>query len=300
MLFGCFPSVGKSTILTKLTETKSETAAYEFTTLTCIPGVIQYKGARVQLLDTPGIIEGAAHGKGRGRQVIAVAKTADLILMMLDASKGEQQKMLLENELEMVGLRVNKVPPNIYFKVKPSGGLAFTATCPVTHLNDKVIRTILHEYKIFNAEIVVRCDATVDEFIDVVEGKRAYVKCLYVYNKIDQLTIEEVDRLARLENSVVISCNLDLNLEYLVDKIWEYLDLVRVYTKRRGEFPDFTEPLIMRQGSTVENVCRGLHRDLVDQFKYSLVWGRSGKHTPQRVGLSHSLLDEDVIQIVKK
>src|SRR3990167_1980182 len=71
-----FPSVGKSTILTKLTDTQSEQAAYEFTTLTCIPGVIHYQGSTIQLLDLPGIIEGASQGKGRGRQVVAVARTS--------------------------------------------------------------------------------------------------------------------------------------------------------------------------------------------------------------------------------
>jgi uncharacterized protein len=64
-----FPSVGKSTLLSELTSTESEAAAYEFTTLTCIPGVIHYKGTKIQLLDLPGIIEGASQGKGRGRQV---------------------------------------------------------------------------------------------------------------------------------------------------------------------------------------------------------------------------------------
>jgi small GTP-binding protein len=82
-----FPSVGKSTLLTKLTGTFSKVAAYEFTTLTCVPGVIRYKGAKIQLLDLPGIIEGAKDGKGRGKQVIAVARTCNLIIVVLDATK---------------------------------------------------------------------------------------------------------------------------------------------------------------------------------------------------------------------
>lgn len=123
-----FPSVGKSTLLTKLTPAESAAASYEFTTLTCVrkrgglhnlrcptrpsrpppthtaesyppvdpptqvPGYIEYAGSRIQLLDLPGIIEGASGGKGRGKQVIAVARSSDLVLMMLDASKGERQR----------------------------------------------------------------------------------------------------------------------------------------------------------------------------------------------------------------
>ena len=82
-----FPSVGKSTLLTSLTGTRSEAAAYEFTTLTCIPGTMKYKGARIQVLDLPGIIEGAADNRGRGRQVIGTARTCNLILIVLDSGK---------------------------------------------------------------------------------------------------------------------------------------------------------------------------------------------------------------------
>ena len=143
-----FPSVGKSTLLSALTPTKSLAAAYEFTTLTCIPGqywsfwhrlnnfpgVIHYKDTKIQLLDLPGIIEGAAHGRGRGRQVIAVAKSSDLILMVLDAAKGEDQKKKLSRELEMVGLRLNKNPPDVNFVVTKTGGLRFNSTVRLTHL----------------------------------------------------------------------------------------------------------------------------------------------------------------------
>jgi small GTP-binding protein len=104
-----FPSVGKSTLLNALTTTESECAAYEFTTLTCIPGVMRYNGSKIQVLDLPGIIEGAAHGAGRGREVIAVARGADAILIVLDAGKEglNRHREILEKELETVGIRLN-------------------------------------------------------------------------------------------------------------------------------------------------------------------------------------------------
>lgn len=295
-----FPSVGKSTLLNILTHTHSESAAYEFTTLTCIPGVIEYQGANIQLLDLPGIIEGAAQGKGRGRQVISVAKTSDLILMMLDATKGEIQKTLLEAELESVGIRLNTRPPNIYFKQKKGGGISFNSTVPLTKCSEKLAQLILHEYKIFNAEILFREDCTSDEFVDVILGTRAYMNCLYVYNKIDTVNMEEVDRLARLPHSVVISCGMKLNMDNFLEKVWEHLALVRVYTKKRGERPDFDGGLILRKNPSVEHVCHVIHRTLAAGFKYALVWGMSAKYSPQRVGISHIMKHEDVIQIVKK
>ena len=82
-----FPSVGKSTLMSKLTGQHSEVAAYEFTTLTTVPGQIMCNGAAIQMLDLPGIIQGAKDGKGRGRQVIAVAKTCHLIFIVLDVNK---------------------------------------------------------------------------------------------------------------------------------------------------------------------------------------------------------------------
>uniref|UniRef100_A0A8C2RE69 Developmentally regulated GTP binding protein 2 n=1 Tax=Capra hircus TaxID=9925 RepID=A0A8C2RE69_CAPHI len=275
-----FPSVGKSTFLSLMTSTASEAASYEFTTLTCIPGVIEYKGANIQLLDLPGIIEGAAQGKGRGRQVIAVARTADVVIMMLDATKGEVQRSLLEKELESVGIRLNKHKPNIYFKPKKGGGISFNSTVTLTQCSEKLVQLILHEYKIFNAEVLFREDCSPDEFIDVIVGNRVYMPCLYVYNKIDQISMEEVDRLARKPDSVVISCGMKLNLDYLLEMLWEYLALTCIYTKKRGQRPDFTDAIILRKGASVEHVCHRIHRSLASQFKYALVWMHSIRNLP--------------------
>ncbi|CAI5929344.1 unnamed protein product [Closterium sp. NIES-64] len=227
-----FPSVGKSTLLTVLTGTRSEAAAYEFTTLTCIPGIINYNDTKIQLLDLPGIIEGASQGKGRGRQVIAVAKSSDLVLMVLDASKSDAHRQILTKELESVGLRLNKQPPNIYFKKKKTGGISFNSTGPLTHIDEKLCYQILHEYKIHNAEVLFREDSTVDDLIDVIEGNRKYIRCLYVYNKIDVMGIDDVDRLARQPHSVVISANLEVRLGWERGKgNCKYIRCLYVYNK---------------------------------------------------------------------
>mmetsp|Transcript_794 Transcript_794/g.2589 ORF Transcript_794/g.2589 Transcript_794/m.2589 type:complete len:368 (+) Transcript_794:262-1365(+) len=297
-----FPSVGKSTLLNRLTGTFSEVASYEFTTLTCIPGVIRYNGAKIQLLDLPGIIEGAKDGKGRGRQVISTARTCNVILIVLDAMKPITHKRLIEHELDGFGIRLNQKPPKISINKKQQGGITFTATCETTHLDIDTVRTICHEYRIMNAHVKADGDYTDEELIDVIEGNRIYTPAIYVCNKIDQISMEELDLLDKMEHYCPVSGHHQWNLDGLLDMTWDYLQLNRVYTKPKGIDPNWDEPVVLRKegGSTVEDLCNKLHRNLIKSFKYALVWGSSVKHRPQRVGKDHVLHDEDVIQIVKK
>jgi uncharacterized protein len=97
-----------------------------------------------------------------------------------------------------------------------------------------------------------------------------------------------------------MSCELDLGIQDVVDQCWKMLRLIRIYTKRKSIAPDFSEALIVRSGSTIEDVCDSIHRTLKEQFKYALVWGASAVHVPQRVGLGHVVADEDVVHIGTK
>lgn len=292
-----FPSTGKSTLLNKMTGAQSYVSEVEFSTLTAMSASYSYNGAKIEMRDMPGIIEGASSGRGRGKQVIAAARNSDTIIMMLDASRGDAHRKLLTHELEACRIRLNKTKPNISFKVKKTGGFKFTATCPLSHLSEKLVYDICKDDKVFNVEIVVREDATVDDFLDVMRPNVVYMPCLYVYNKIDNICLEDVDRLARMPHSCVISCELNLNLDELKRKIWDHLEICRIYTKKRGERPSLEDPLILKKGATVEEVCRQIHKDMVKTFKYALVWGTSTAHNPQRVGLRFGVDDEDVVQV---
>ena len=220
--------------------------------------------------------------------------------MVLDATKRAEQRALLEAELEAVGIRLNREPPNIYLKSKSAGGMKITFQNPPKYLDQKMLYNILRDYKILNCEVLVRDEnATVDDFIDVImKDHRKYIRCLYVYNKIDSVSVDYLDELAREPNTVVMSCELDLGVQDVVERCWQELRLMRIYTKRQGIEPAFDEALIVRSNSSIEDVCDQIHRTLKETFKYALVWGASAKHVPQRVGLAHTVGDEDVVQIV--
>ncbi|OCF33936.1 cytoplasmic protein [Kwoniella heveanensis CBS 569] len=293
-----FPSVGKSTLMSKLTGTHSEAASYEFTTLTTVPGTLTQNGARIQVLDLPGIIEGAKDGKGRGRQVIAVARTCNLIFIVLDVLKPLNDLAILTNELEGFGIRLNKKPPAITVKKKESGGIAITNTVPLTKIDAQEIRAVLGEYKMSNAAVSIhQPDATIEDFIDVVEGNRVYVPAIFVLNKIDAISIEELDLLYKIPNSVPISSKMWLNIDELREVMWDKLNLVRIYTKPRGQQPDYSSPVVLRRGRcTVEDFCNAIHKEIVKQFRNAMVWGTSAKHARgQKVGLDHVLEDEEQV-----
>lgn len=298
-----FPSVGKSTLMSKLTGTHSEVSEIDFTTLTTVPGTLKVHGAPIQILDLPGIIEGANDGRGRGRQVIAVARTCNLIFIVLDVLKPLGDKKIIESELEGFGIRLNKKPPAILVRKKDKGGIAITNTVPLTNIDQEEIKAVLSEYKLSNVDVTIRQpNMTADDLVDVIEGNRVYIPALYVLNKIDAISIEELDLLYKIPYSVPISSREWLNIDELSEKMWDALELVRVYTKPRGQSPDYSAPVVLRRGRcSVEDFCNAIHKEIAKQMKYAVVWGASAKHSRgQKVGLDHILEDEDVVHIAKK
>ena len=294
------PSVGKSTLLNRLTNAKSKVAPYAFTTLTVVPGLLEHNGAKMQILDLPGIISGAANGTGRGRRVLSVARNADLVLLILDVFQPDQISTL-RKELYEIGIRLNTQRPNVTIEPSTQGGLGVTITCRLTKLDESTIRGILNVYKIHQASVIIREDISDDQLIDVVAGNRRYVPALTVLNKVDLVSQKYVDEVRKRigEDFVPVSADQNLNIETLKDALYNRLNFIRVYLKPRTGEPDYEEPLILTAGSTVTDVCTKIHRRFAGEAKYALVSGSSVRFSSQRVGMNHVLNDRDVVTIIK-
>ena len=295
------PSVGKSTLLNKMTSANSTIGAFQFTTLTVVPGMMDYRGAKIQVLDLPGIIKGASSGKGLGKRILSVARTADLVLLILDVFQPYHEDVLT-NELGNIGIRLNQLPPNITIEKASMGGIAIAQQTKLTKITEKHLKDILHLYGLVSARVVVREDITSEQIADHIAGNISYSKAITVLNKIDLVDKKFLEDLkTKIKSNVIeVSANSDINIELLKEKIYEKLKFIRIYMKPKGEEADFKEPFIAREGDTVEDICNKMHRRLKRQFRYGLVWGKSVKFGGQRVGLTHIMLDEDVITIIKR
>ena len=296
-----FPSIGKSTLLNQLTDAKSRVGSYDFTTLDVIPGMMNYNGANIQILDLPGLISGASDGKGRGREILSAVRNVDLILFMIDAQHRNHVDLMAE-ELFKAGLRLNQKQPEVVIKKTGQGGINVTSTVKLTHLNEELISSIASEY-VINADIIVRENITEDQLIDAFIQTRIYVPAFVIINKIDLISNEEQkQRVQEIRSSgwdvLSISAVKGAGLKELRKKIFSELKFIRVYMKPVGKKADMDEPLILKEGSTVEDACRKLHRDFKEKFRYAHVSGPSAKHDIQKVGLDHVLKDKDLLTIV--
>lgn len=293
-----FPSVGKSTLLNSLTNANSATAAYAFTTLTCIPGTLDYRGAKIQILDVPGIVEGAANGSGRGKEVLQVVRSADLVLIVIDVFFPEHHAKIIK-EINEVGVRINQQKPNVRITRTFRGGVDVGFTVPLTKLDVNTIQEIMREMGYINASIVLREDINADQLIDVIEDNKVYIPAVTIVNKIDMATKEQIDYISKnLPIDAYVSAKEKDHMDELKELIFNRLKFIRIYMKEIGKKADMVVPLILQSPCTLRKICERLHRDFVTKFKFARIWGTSVHYEGQKVvKLDHVVNDKDIVEL---
>lgn len=179
------PSVGKSTLLNAVTNAESKVGNYDFTTLGVVPGMMEYKGVRVQMLDLPGIVEGASRNKGFGKKVLSVIRAADMVVLMTDI-KRQNWFETVENELYQAGIRLNQRPPKIHIHKMDRGAVQIID--PYKSLDMETMAAAAEEMGYDNVVIQLgEKMENMDKFIDGLSKSRTYIPLVRVLNKIDTI-----------------------------------------------------------------------------------------------------------------
>jgi hypothetical protein len=271
------PSAGKSTLLNALTNAESKVAPYAFTTVSVIPGMMKYEDAFIQILDVPGLIEGAEEGKGRGREVLSVVRGADLLVLISDISRPEALDRITE-ALEQNGIRINKHAPEIKIEKKLKGGLSIKSNIK-QDFDKETAKEVASEMGIKNAEIQIREKITIDQLVDVFAKNRVYVSAIRVLNKSD------VSNDRPLDDAVYISAENNIALEDFKRIVWDKLGLAKVYLIKRGEDPNEENPMIMKVGNTLKDVAEKIGTDFAEEHERAKIWGSGAKFAGQEVSL---------------
>lgn len=273
------PSAGKSTLINRLTNAESKVAAYAFTTVNVIPGMMKYKNAYIQILDVPGLIEGAQEGKGRGREVLAVARNSDLIVFMTDPDRLDFFKKLVK-ELEQAGIRINKKKPEVKIEKKITGGL-FIHTNIKQDFDKETVKEVANEFGIKNGDITINEKLTMDRLIDAFSKNRVYIPAIYVVNKSD--TLKSKDNESLDQRILRISAERNSGLDNLRDFIWQKLQFVTIYL--------IDEPKIVKTNSTLQEVMDNIGPEFAKDKKTAKIWGNGAKFEGQEVSLTTKVQD---------
>lgn len=272
------PSAGKSTLINLLTNAKSKIAAYAFTTVSVIPGMLKYRDGYIQILDVPGLIEGASIGKGRGKEVLSVARGADLLVIMTDPERLNFFDHLLK-ELETAGIRVNKKIPDVRVEKEISGGLSIVSNIK-QDFNLEDVKGIAQEFGIKNGRVILKEKVTIDQIIDSFSQRIVYKNAIFVVNKADTHGGH------KYEDLIYISADKNIGIEELKEIIWNKLKLVTVYLVEKTDKPNTDNPVIMKENDTLEDVARSIGSEFLSGTTLAKIWGNGAKFDGQEMPLS--------------
>jgi len=291
------PSAGKSTLLNALTNAESKVAPYAFTTVSVIPGMMNYHDAYIQVLDVPGLIEGAEEGKGRGREVLSVVRGADLLVLMSDIDRPEAIERIA-NALENNGIRIDKTAPDVRIVKKIDGGVLIKSNIR-QDFDAETVKDIAREMGIKNGEIQLRQKVTEDQLIDAFSRNRVYIPSIRILNKAEQVIANPQKMMKQsMGNLVYISADKNINLNVFREAIWKKLGLCRIYLVRRDEEPHTNSPLIVPSHYTIKDVAQSIGSEFAQGKTSAKIWGDTAKFDGQTVSLKTKVREDMIVRII--
>lgn len=299
--------VGRSSLLTSITNAKAEISDYPFTTREPMPGMFQFEDLQFQVVEAPALAEGAAEGEALGLQTLGLARNADGLVLMVDLSDDPPQQLrMMLNELEKARVLTQKPRARVDIERKHvDAGLRIIVVGKLLNCNLRDVEDLLKGYRIFDATVKIYGKATLDDVEDAIFESTVYRPAIVVANKADTAeaaeNLQELKRYVGNQLTVVpISCRTRKGLEKLGVEIFKALNIIRVYTKEPNDPEPSSNPFILKRGSSIGDLARQIHSDFIERFGYARVWSRRLPFSPQKVGSSFALQDGDTVELHAK
>src|SRR3972149_721022 len=297
-------NVGKSSLLSALTNAKIEVSSNPYTTRTPVPSIMNYEGVQFQIVEAPALMEGSADGRAWGLQTLALARNADGLVVMVDLSKNPvQQLSLILSELEKARILVSKPKGRVDIERRYMGaGMRLILTGRLGGCTLREVEELLRSYRITDAVVKISGEVTLDVVEDAVFESTTYRPGVVVANKVDVKGAEA--NLGRLERYVdkkmpviAVSCERRFGLEKLGEALFKTLGIMRVYTKEPSAKSFSKKPFTLKKGATLHDLAKSIHTDFERDFAFAKVWSKRLAFSPQKVGLGFVLEDGDVVEI---
>ncbi len=283
------PNAGKSTLFNALTGLDTPVEDYEFTTMLPEVGMVEFKGAKIQLVDLPAIVEGSSEGKVNGKEILSVVRNADAIVFVVSAQHTASEYAILKKELEKTGIILNRKKPNISVIASTFPGFSLTGKEHLKIPQEELVN-YLKARGMHNVQVILREPTTIETVEEVLDTTLEYKRSMIVVMKSTQPA-----QVRREKDLIALTWeNTPEQKKTTVDLLFEIMDKVYVYTKKSGQ-PAATVPLILPKGSTVLDVAAMVHKDIVESFKYAKLSG-SSKFEGQKVAKDYIVHDGDVIE----
>jgi len=297
-------NVGKSSLLSAITNAKVEVSTSPYTTREPVPGIMNYEDVQFQVVEAPALMEGSADGKAWGLQTLASARNADGLILMVDLSQDPvQQLSLILSELDKARILVSRPKARVEIEKKYMGaGLRIILIGRLLDCTMKDVEGLLKSYRIADAVVKISGEASLDDVEEAIFGSPTYKPTIIVANKMDSKDSEAKLELLKIfvGNTLPIlpvSCINHAGLDKLGEILFRTLDIIRVYTKEPSVKEFSKKPFILKKGATIYDLAKNIHSDLSRNFSFAKIWAKRLVFSPQKVGSTFVLEDGDVVEI---
>jgi ribosome-interacting GTPase 1 len=297
-------NVGRSSLLSTLTNSKVAILNYPYTTTEPTPGMFNYEDLQLQMVEAPALMEGSSDGGAWGLQTLTSARNADGLVLMVDLSQNPvEQFLLIARELEKAKLLTKKPKARIEIEKKYMGAkLKFIVLGRLIDCSVKDLTLLLKSYGIRDATVKIRGEATLDDVEEAIFEGKVYRPAIILANKADHpMAAERLEQLKKVVGNkmkiIPVSCTTKTGMETLGAELFGMLDVIRVYTKEPNKKDSSMRPFTIRKGSTVFDLAKRIHSDFYKQFSYAKVWSKRLRFSPQKVGGTFTLEDRDTVEL---